>query len=229
MHGYRFPGETAEYRAARDELLLMERDLRRQTERVAAARRKLPMGARVPEDYVFEEHTGAGTAAGGARKVRLSELFAPGKDTLLLYGFMYGPDDEACPMCTSFLDGLNGNATHITQRVNLAVTAKSPIARVQAHADARGWRHLRMLSWGGTKFGADYHCEIERGAQNSIMHVFARRPDGIHHFWSTELNLMEADPGQNQRHIDVMWPVWNALDTTPEGRGSDWYPSLSYK
>jgi predicted dithiol-disulfide oxidoreductase (DUF899 family) len=220
MHSNRFPGETPGYRAARDELLLAERDLRRHVERVAEMRRKLPVGGKVPEDYVFVEDE--------SRKVKLSELFAPSKDTLVLYGFMFGPEmEEACPMCTSFLDGLNGNAVHIAQRVSLAVVAKSPIARVRAFAKGRGWNNLRMLSWGGSKFGNDYHCEI-KGGQNTILHVFSRRPDGVHHFWSSELNMIPDDPGQNGRHIDLMWPLWNVLDTTPEGRGTDWYPSLSY-
>jgi predicted dithiol-disulfide oxidoreductase (DUF899 family) len=224
MHTYRFPAESPQYRAARDELLKAERDLRGQVERVAAMRRKLPMGGAVPEDYAFEE-----AATAGARIVRLSELFAPGKDTLVLYGFMYGPAmEKACPMCTSFLDGLNGNAMHIARRVNLAVVAKSPIARVEEYARSRGWSHLRMLSWAGTTFGADFHCETPDGAQNSILHVFARRPDGVHHFWSTELNLMPADAGQNHRHIDMMWPLWNVLDATPDGRGADWYPAIKY-
>jgi len=224
MHTYRFPGESAQYRAARDTLLSAERDLRGQVERVAAMRRGLPMGGLVPRDYEFEEARGT-----DATKVRLSQLFAPGKDTLVLYGFMYGPAmKEACPMCTSFLDGLNGNAIHLVQRVSLAVVAESPIARVDAYARSRGWSHLRMLSSAGTTFGRDYHCEDEKGAQNSILHVFARRPDGVHHFWSTELNLMPSEPGQNHRHIDMMWPLWNVLDTTPEGRGSDWFPAREY-
>jgi predicted dithiol-disulfide oxidoreductase (DUF899 family) len=50
----------------------------------------------------------------------------------------------------------------------------------------------------------------------------------VHHFWSTELNLMPAEPGQNHRHIDMMWPLWNVLDTTPEGRGTDWFPAIRY-
>jgi predicted dithiol-disulfide oxidoreductase (DUF899 family) len=183
-------------------------------------RRKLPMGGLVPQDYELHGESGP---------VRLSQLFARGKDTLVLYGFMFGPDDDPCPMCTSFLDGLNGNAVHVAQRVNLAVAAKAPVDRLQAYAKSRGWSHLNMLSWGGSAFGSDYHCETEGGAQNSILHVFTKRPDGVHHFWSTELNLIAAEPGQNHRHIDMMWPLWNVLDTTPEGRGEDWYPAVRYE
>jgi predicted dithiol-disulfide oxidoreductase (DUF899 family) len=220
MHSYRFPGETSQYREARNALLARERELRGQIEAVAALRRKLPLGARVPQDYEFEELD---------RKTRLSELFAAGKDTLVLYGFMYGPEmREACPMCTSFLDGLDGNARHILQRVNLAVAAKSPIRRILEHARARGWQQLRLVSWAGSTFGRDYHCEADDGSQNSIIHVFKKRDDGVHHFYSCELNMLPAEPGQNQRHIDLMWPLWNVLDLTPEGRGADWYPTLHY-
>jgi len=223
MHTYRFPAESLQYRAARDELLAAERDLRARVEQVAAMRRKLPLGGLVPEDYAFVEGDASGTHA-----TKLSELFAPGKDTLLLYGFMYGPAMKApCPMCTSFLYGLEGAAQHLLRRVNLAVVAKSPIADVQAYARSRGWSHLRMLSWGGTSFGRDYHCETAGGGQNTILHVFTKRPDGLHHFWSTELNLMPAEPGQNHRHVDMMWSLWNLLDTTPEGRG-DFSARLAY-
>ena len=54
------PGETAEYRAARDRLLEQEVELRRSIEAVAATRRALPPGGAVAEDYVFD---GAGPTA----------------------------------------------------------------------------------------------------------------------------------------------------------------------
>src|SRR5215211_4999713 len=83
-----FPGESAEYRAARDRLLEQEIELRRAMEAVAAARRELPPGGSIPEDYVFQ-----GAAADGApTDVRLSELFAPGKDSLVIYSFMFPRD-----------------------------------------------------------------------------------------------------------------------------------------
>ena len=77
-----FPGETAKYRAARNKLLKNEIALRRATEKVAAERRKLPLGGAVAGDYVFD-------SAGGP--VKLSELFDAGKDTLLVYNFRFGP------------------------------------------------------------------------------------------------------------------------------------------
>ena len=83
--GIAFPGESPEYRAARDRLLDQEIELRRAMEAVAAARRELPPGGVVPRDYVFH---GCG-ADGTLVEVRLSELFAPGKDSLLIYSFSF--------------------------------------------------------------------------------------------------------------------------------------------
>ena len=105
-----FPNESAQYRRARNALLEQEMELRRQVERVAAQRRALPPGGEIPEDYVFE----AAGADGKPKRVRLSELFAPGKDTLAIYSFMFGPERERpCPGCTHFLDGLDGASRHI--------------------------------------------------------------------------------------------------------------------
>src|SRR5690242_6540372 len=91
--GISFPGESREYREARDRLLEQEIELRRATEAVAAARRELPPGGAVPRDYVFR---GAGND-GAPVDVRLSELFAPGKDSLVIYSFMFprDPSDDS--------------------------------------------------------------------------------------------------------------------------------------
>jgi predicted dithiol-disulfide oxidoreductase (DUF899 family) len=218
---HRFPGESRAYRIARDKLLDAELKLRKQVEQVAALRRKLPLGGEVPQDYEFGED--------GAKKVRLSQLFERGKDTLILYSYMYGPDmKQPCPMCTAFLDSLDGAAPHIAQRANLAVVAKSPIARIAEFARARGWRNLRLLSSAHNTYNRDYHGESPDGSQNPSLNVFTRRDGGIRHFFHTELMFAKADKGQNQRHIDMAWPLWNVLDFTPEGRGSGWYPKLEY-
>ena len=225
LHVQRFPGENSAYRKARDKLLKEEMTLRRQIEAVAAQRRKLPPGGKVPEDYVFE---GVDELM-GVRRVRLSELFSPGKDTLVIYNYMYGPNMERpCPMCTSMLDALEGNAHHIMQRVNLAVVAKSPLPRILGLAQERGWRRLRLLSSAGNSYNRDYFGEGEDGRQWPALNVFRKRGNAIHHFWNSELMFVPGDKGQEPRHIDMIWPLWNVLDTTPEGRGKDWHPKLSY-
>jgi predicted dithiol-disulfide oxidoreductase (DUF899 family) len=225
LHSERFPGESAAYRAARDELLVAEIALRRQTEAVAALRRTLPLGGAVPEDYVFAEAADDGTA----RQVPMSDLFRKENASLVLYSFMYGPDmAQACPSCTSMLDGLDGAARHAMQRINLAVVAKSPIERIRAFAQERGWRNLRLLSSAGTSYNRDYHGETADGAQMPMLNVFVRRDGRTHHMVSSEMLFAPADPGQNHRHIDTIWPVWHLFDFTPEGRGADWYPALRY-
>jgi len=224
-HTTHFPAESSRYRTARNKLLAAETDLRRQVEKVARLRRKLPLGGSVPEDYVFEE-TGD---SGAIQQVKLSELFQDKKDTLLLYSYMFGPKaKQPCPMCTSFLDSLEGAAAHLNQRANLVVAAKSPIGRIENVARSRGWRQLRLLSSANNNYNRDYHGEDPEGGQLPMMNVFARRKGKINHFYATELQSMRPDKGQNQRHIDMLWPLWNLLDLTPEGRGADWFPSLSY-
>jgi predicted dithiol-disulfide oxidoreductase (DUF899 family) len=238
-----FPGESAEYRAARDVLLEQEIELRRAMEAVAAARRALPPGGLVPEDYVFQ---GAG-AGGTPTDVRLSELFAAGRDSLAIYSFMFprdpgderpGPasgqtalldlDQGPCPSCVALLDQLDGAAEHAGQRMNLAVVAKAPLPRVLTFAEERGWRRLRFLSSAGNTYNRDYLAETTRGSQRPMLNVFHRDGDAIRHFWGSELFYAPNDPGQDPRHVGTIEPVWNLFDLTPEGRDADWDEQLSY-
>ena len=224
LHRQRFPGENAGYRKARDDLLKAELALRRSVEAVAAKRRKLPSGGPVPQDYEFEE----ADEFGNARRVRMSELFRRG-DSLVVYNYMYGPAmAKPCPMCTAMLDSLDGAAKHAGQRVDLVVVAKSPIERIRTFARERGWKNLRLLSSANNTYNRDYFGESEDGSQNPMLNVFTRRGGAIHHTWGSELLFAPEDPGQNARHVDMIWPLWNVLDTTPEGRGKDWYPRLEY-
>jgi predicted dithiol-disulfide oxidoreductase (DUF899 family) len=237
-----FPGESAEYRAARERLLEQEVELRRSMEQVAAARRALPPGGVVPEDYVFQ---GAG-ADGAPTDVRLSELFAPGKDSLAIYSFMFprdpgddrpGPErgetallplaEGPCPSCVALLDQLDGAIEHVSQHLNFVVVAKARLPRVLAFADERGWRRLRLLSSLENDYKRDYLGETAEGDQRPMLNVFHRDPDGIRHFWGSELFYAPVEPGQDPRHVGSLEPVWNLFDLTPEGR-PDWDEQLSY-
>lgn len=231
LHSVRFPGESDEYRRARDELLEREIELRGQIEAVAAQRRRLPLGGEAPDDYVFDEQA---TDADEAGTVRLSELFEDGKDTLVLYSFMFVPGEQGlplevgCPACTSIIDALDGQAPHLTELVNLAVAAKVPIQQFREHARSRGWRNIRLLSSANTTYNGDYHTERAGEKQDPIATVFVRRDGRIHHFWSSELYFAPTQPGQHPRHVDFMWPLWSVLDRTPGGRGDGWHPRLRY-
>ena len=216
-----FPGESADYRRQRDELLNAEIQLRKQLEAVAALRRTLPAGGRVPQDYVFEEEQGT---------IRLSQLFKPGHQSLIVYNFMYGPAmPKPCNACTSILDGLNGSSPHVNDRISFVVVAKSPIQRIQEVARQRGWSNLRLLSSAANTYNLDYFGEKEDGSQWPMLNVFSKRPDGIYHTYGTEMFAAPSEPGQDGRHVDLIWPIWNLFDFTPEGRGTKWYPKLEYE
>jgi predicted dithiol-disulfide oxidoreductase (DUF899 family) len=238
-----YPGEAAEYRAARDRLLEQEIEERRTMEAVAAARRALPPGGVVPEDYVFR---GRG-ADGAITDVRLSDLFAPGRDSLAIYSMMFpryhgderpGPThgetarlplaETPCPSCTALVDQLDGAAEHVSQRMNFAVSAKAPIERVLAWADERGWRRLRLVSSAGNTYNRDYLAETDEGDQMPMLNVFHRDGDVIRHFWGSELLYAPRDPGEDPRHVGTLEPLWNLFDLTPEGRPTDYEEQVSY-
>ena len=232
-----YPGESPAYRSARDRLLAQEVELRRAMEAVAVARRALPPGGIVPEDYVFE----------GARPLRLSELFAPGKDSLAIYSFMFPRDpgddrpgpasgesvalplvEAPCPSCVALIDQLDAAAIHTEPLVNLAVVAKAPAARLLTFARERGWSHLHFLSSAGISYNRDYLAETDEGLQRPMLNVFHRDGDVIRHFWGSELFYAPSDPGQDPRHVGTIEPSWNLLDLTREGRPGDWDEQLSY-
>jgi predicted dithiol-disulfide oxidoreductase (DUF899 family) len=240
--GIAFPGESPEYRAARDRLLAQEVRLRREMEAVAAARRALPPGGAVPEDYTFQGLTADGTSG----DVSLSELFEPGRDSLVVYSFMFprDPGDDSpgpqtgrtallplaegpCPTCVALLDQLDGSAFHAAPLVNFVVVAKTPLDRLIAFGEERGWRHLRLLSSAHNTFNRDYHAESDC-VQRPMLNVFHREAGAIRHFWGSELFYAPTEPGQDPRHVGTLEPLWNMLDLTPEGRPADWYEQLSY-
>jgi len=237
-----FPGESAEYRAARDRLLAREIELRREMEAVAAQRRELPPGGPVPEDYAFR---GAG-ADGSPADVRLSELFVPGRPSLAIYSFMFPRDpgddrpgaagaqtgrlplaEQPCPSCVSFLDQLDGMVEHAEQNMAFAVVARAPLERVLTFGSERGWRHLRLLSSAASSYNRDYLAETPEGEQRPMLNVFQRDGDTIRHFWGSELFYAPTDAGQDTRHVGTLEPLWNLLDLTREGR-PDWDEQLRY-
>ena len=227
-HNVRFPGESPSYRAARNKLLDAEIEMRRSIETAAALRRTLPMGGETPENYSFQEIVG-GPGGEEPRTVRMSDLFARGMNSLILYSFMYGPEmARPCPLCTSIIDGLDAEAPHVVQRVNLAIVAKSPIKRIREFAAEREWRNVRLLSSEGTTYNRDYQGENSAGNQMPALNVFVRRGEKIYHTYCTELLFAPSEPGQDGRHVDAIWPLWNLFDFTPEGRGEKWIPKLSY-
>jgi predicted dithiol-disulfide oxidoreductase (DUF899 family) len=214
----RHPGETDEYRRARQELLVEEIELRRHAERVASLRRRLPPGGQVPDDYRFVDEDGS--------EVSLTDLFGE-HETLIIYSYMFGPEREApCPMCTSLMGGLDHKIADITQRVAVAFTARSPIERLKDAKASRGWRDLPVYSDTTGAYTSTYVSADD--ADIPAYNVFTRRDGIVRHFWSDEITGDMADPGQDPRGAVEMDPLWLLLDTSPGGRGTDWHPDLTY-
>ncbi len=230
FHDKRFPGEGEAYRAARDALLTAETELRKQIEEVAELRRKLPLGGKLKEDYSFEGCAADLSDQKTVKQTRFSELFAKGKNSLVIYSFMYAPDaEQPCPMCTSILDSLNGTVPHASDRVNFAVVAKAPIQKIRDWARSRAWNNLRLLSSGKNSYNTDYFAESPESGQIPAINVFWKADDGIFHTYNSELLYAPSEPGHHPRHADLIWPLWNLFDLTPNGRGTDWMPKYSYK
>jgi predicted dithiol-disulfide oxidoreductase (DUF899 family) len=213
-----YPNDSAAYREARTTLLAEEIELRRHIERVAAQRRALPPGGEA-RAYEFNDEA--------ARTVRLADLFGK-HDTLVTYFWMYGPERERpCPMCTSFLGSLDIPVRDISQRVAIAVIGRSPVERQLAFARERGWQNLKFYATVGDDFARDYRGLAPDGNEWPALDVWVKRDGRVRHFWGSELGGT-SDPGQDARGAPDPTPLWNILDLTPQGRGSDWYPKLAY-
>jgi predicted dithiol-disulfide oxidoreductase (DUF899 family) len=216
-NGVSFPGESREYRAARDALLAEEIELRRHIERVAELRRALPPGGAVTKNYEFEGEGGRAT---------MPDLFGS-KQTLVIYSYMFGPArEQPCPMCTSFMSTWEGKIPDIEQRIAFVFVARAPVARLIEAKKARGWAQHRIYSDPTGDYTRDYVSAEDADVPG--YNVFTRRNGSIRHFWAGEMGALTADPGQDPRGAPDLDPLWTILDTTPEGRGKDWYPRLKY-
>ncbi|HEX8469158.1 MAG TPA: DUF899 family protein [Allosphingosinicella sp.] len=216
-----YPNDSAEYRSARTALLAEEIELRRHIERVAEQRRSLPPGGEIERDYELRDEQG--------RAIRLSALFG-GHDTLVTYFWMFGPERERpCPMCTAFLGSLDIPVRDIEQRVAFAVLGRSPVERQLAFARERGWRNLKFHQIAGDDFAHAYRGLAPDGSEWAALDVWVKREGVVRHFWGASEMGEAADPGQDPRGAVDPTPLWNILDLTPGGRGTDWYPSLDYE
>jgi predicted dithiol-disulfide oxidoreductase (DUF899 family) len=225
MAAYRFPNESDEYRQARDELLEMEKALRAQVDAVAAKRRELPVGGRLSQDYIFEQLDQNGTV----RSVPFGDLFGA-HSTLIVYSMMYGPDwDAPCPSCTSLVDAFNSNYYPLSKQCAMAVIGAASAGQLDALASQRGWK-IPLYSAGESNYLLEYfpYEDIDNPALVSMMNVFRKTDDGIFHSWGSELVAHPKENG-HPNHVDSVWPFWNLLDMTPEGRGNICIPAQNYE
>jgi len=201
-----YPNETQEYREARQALIEDETELLAKVKEVAAKRRALPLGGRIPSDYsfVWADDTRLNQPAS------ISALFGE-QDTLLLYCLMYGPNwEKACPSCTSLVDGFDRMARHVEHDAAFAVIGKASAEKLNALAKRQKWTEINLVSGLDSTFHTDYKCQGDTAdKQLAVMHVFKKVDGIIHHFWATE--GIEND-------LDMVWPYWNLMDMTPAGR-----------
>jgi predicted dithiol-disulfide oxidoreductase (DUF899 family) len=208
------PGASADYRAAREQLLAAEMELRDHVERVAATRRAMPPGPTV-RDYEFLD---------GSNPVRLSELFEDGKPYLVMYHVMYWQDDEEfCPMCSMWVDAWNGIAAHVAQRATIVAAALAPLDKLQSWKAQRNWHRIRALADANESFARDTGAEDDDGRSISSVFVFEKTPDGIRHLYTAHPEF----PDGTARGIDQFCPTWHIFDLLPSGRG-DWNAGNDY-
>ena len=212
-----YPNESADYRSARDALLEEEKALVEKVKAVAEQRRNLPPGGRIKDDYTFRWATDDKLG----QEVKVSELFGD-KTTLLIYSFMYGPSwDNPCPSCTSLVDGFDRTSYQVTHNAAFVAIAKAPADKINAWAKKRGWSQIALVSGSDSPYQADYKCQGETDdLQWPILHVFQKKGDDIFHFWGTELQ---------GNHVDTVWPYWNLMDFTPEGRPDLLIPPQNFR
>jgi predicted dithiol-disulfide oxidoreductase (DUF899 family) len=211
-----YPNESAEYARARTALLAEEIELRRHIERVAARRRALPPGG---------EALACPLRDADDRTLTLADVFGE-SDTLVSYFWMFGPQrPRPCPMCTAFLDAFDQPVRAIRQRVPFVVLGRSPVARQLDFARERGWRHLVFYQVLDDDFARGYRALAPDGGEWPALDVWTKSGGTVRHFWGSEL-FGTQDPGEDPRGAPDPTPLWNILDLTPAGRGTDWYPRL---
>jgi predicted dithiol-disulfide oxidoreductase (DUF899 family) len=112
--------------------------------------------------------------------------------------------------------------------VALKILGRSPVTRQIAFAMERGWRNLDFVQIVGDDYANDLGLLTPEGWEYPALTVYRREGDTVRLFWASEMNKEMADPGQEPRDAPDIASLWSILDLTPGGRGTDWYPKLSY-
>ncbi len=211
---------SAEWLAARKELLGKEKEFTRLRDELSARRREMPW-EKVEKPYVFEGPNGTET---------LADLF-DGRSQLVVYHFMLGPGwKEGCPSCSYLADSFDGAVIHLAHRdTTFAVISRATLPEIQAFQQRMGWR-FKWLSSNGTDFNYDYQVSAKKDEANGKVYynysltefpsderpglsVFFKKDGEIYHTYSTYA-----------RGLDILLPTYNILDMTAKGRDEDGLP-----
>ena len=193
-----------EWQAERQKLLIKEKELTRQHDKINAERRRLPM-VKIEKEYVFD-------SAEGERS--LAELFE-GRRQLIIYHFMFDPAwDKGCPGCTSLVNAL-GDLSMLNERdTTFALISRAPQPKLDAYKAENGWTTAWYSSF-GSDFNRDFDVTSDTGEGQGLS-VFFRLGDEVFHTYSTY-----------QRGVESLTDAYPLLDTTPYGRQEDFEDSPS--
>jgi predicted dithiol-disulfide oxidoreductase (DUF899 family) len=204
-----------EWLEARKHLLTQEKEFIRLRDRLSQQRRELPW-VKVAKNYVFEGPRG---------KETLADLFE-GRSQLVVYHFMFAPDEEGgCRSCSFWADGFNSIGVHVNQRdVTMVAISRAPIEKLEAFKRRMGW-NFKWLSSGSNDFNYDYHVSFTPEAlENEVEYNYAKRktdsPDlpGVSVFYQdSKANIFHTYSAYS-RGIDILNPAYNYLDLVPKGR-----------
>lgn len=188
-----------EWLAARQELLVKEKEATRAHDRLNAERRRLPM-VKIDKEYLFDGPDG---------KVSLLDLFY-GRRQLIVYHFMFDPSwDEGCFGCSFVVDNI-GHLAHLHARdTSLAVISRAPLSKLEPFKARMNWTIAWFSSY-GSDFNYDFNATTDEGESGGVS-VFLRDGENIFHTYAT-----------TARGNDVLHGTYNYLDLTPLGRQEDW-------
>jgi len=198
-----------EWQAASEALLAEEKDVTRARDALAAKRRRLPM-VRIDKDYLFDGPHGTAT---------LLDLFE-GRRQLLLYHFMFGPNQDAgCDGCSMFVDHI-GHLAHLRARdTSFALVSRAPFTKLEAYRRRMGW----TVPW-YSSFESDFNVALGVGPETPQPDVYqdgetfglsAFLRDG-HSIYRTYFTT--------RRGVEALGSVWTLLDLTPLGRHEEGLP-----
>ncbi len=205
-----------EWLAARRVLLEKEKAFTRQGDELSRLQRDLPW-ERVEKDYQFQGPDGVET---------LAELFAQCSQ-LVVYHFMFHPDDEAgCPHCSLRADGFAGLGVHLKQRdVTMVVASRAPYSKLEEYRKRMGWG-FKWVSSGGSDFNFDYQASFtpeeiasKRALYNfTIRDPMAREREGHSIFYKDEIGAVFHTYSCYDRGNDKLNLHYHYLDLVPKGR-----------
>ena len=200
----------AEWRAAHDAVLAREKEATRTRDALAAERRRLPR-VRIEKAYAFQGPEG---------EITLPDLFE-GRSQLLLYHFMFGPNQDAgCDGCSMFVDQV-GHLAHLHARdTSFAAVSRAPIEKIAAYNERMGWTFPWVSS-----LASDFNVDFGVGPETP--------QEGVYQDGETfGLSVFLRDGGEvyrtyftDGRGVEALGSVWTLLDLTPLGRQEDWEDS----